>query len=72
MLIKDQWLSKVTGIKCYNVKSINFLSNQQKIKPKTLITYKKIKKNFKKFNPNFIKVGENIIFKKKIKKKTRF
>ena len=44
MLIKDQWLSKVTGIKCYNVKSINFLSNQQKIKPKTLITYKKIKK----------------------------
>ena len=72
MLIKDQWLSKATGISCYNVKSINFLFNQQKIKPKTLITYKKIKKNFKKFNPNFIKVGENIIFKKKIKKKTDF
>lgn len=71
MLIKDQWLSKVTGIKCYNVKIINFFK-QKKIRPKTLITYKKIKKDKIKFYPNFVKIGENIIFKKKIKKKLNF
>ena len=72
MLIKDQWLSKATGINCYNVKNINFLLKKNKLKPKTLITYKKITKKKKLFNSNFIKIGENIIFKKKIKKKINF
>ena len=71
MLIKDQWLSKATGIKCFNVKKKNSLFKHNKKRP-TLITYKKEKKNKNIISPNFVKIGENIIFKKKNKKKFRF
>lgn len=71
MLIKDQWLSKVTGINCFNVKKKNFLFKHNRKGP-TLITYKKEKKNKNRISPNFIKIGENIIFKKKIKKNLNY
>lgn len=71
MLIKDQWLSKVTGINCFNVKKKNFLFKHNRKGP-TLITYKAEKKNKNKINPNFVKIGENIIFKKEIKKNLNY
>lgn len=71
MLIKDQWLSKVTGINCFNVKKKNFLFKHNKKRP-ALITYKKESKNKNRISPIFVKIGENIIFKKKIKKNSNY
>ena len=73
MLIKDIWLSKASKINCFNIKKpLN--KNFKAVKKNTLITYK-IRDGKKKIplrdrnNLKFKRIGQNIIFLKKINTK---
>tara|TARA_E500000178_G_C16816488_1_gene659443 strand:- start:168 stop:857 length:690 start_codon:yes stop_codon:yes gene_type:complete len=74
MLIKDFWLSKVSNINCFNIKSPHLSKDKLNIKKNLLITCKtkeinKVKNVNKKNNLEFKFIGKNIIFIRKIDSK---
>lgn len=71
MLIKDFWLSKVSNINCFNIKSPYLNNNKFNIKKNLFITCKtdkinKVKYVYKKNDLKFKFIGKNIIFIKDI------
>ena len=71
MLIKDFWLSKVSNINCFNIKSPHLKKDKLNIKKNLLITCKtkkinKVKYVNRKNNLEFKFIGKNIIFLKNI------
>ena len=71
MLIKDFWLSKVSNINCFNIKSPHLNKDKLNIKKNLLITCKtkeinKVKYVNKKNNLEFKFIKKNIIFIKNI------